>query len=48
MKAINKGIKLIKEQWAKYTSPSQEQNTLLDNNTENQLRMLRIAKGYKE
>ena len=47
MKAINKGIKLIKEQWAKYTSPSQEQNTLLDNNTENQLRMLRIAKGYE-
>lgn len=47
MKAIDEGIKLIKEQWDKYTSPSQEQNTLLDNNTENQLRMLRIAKGYE-
>ena len=47
MKAINKGIKLIKEQWAEYISQSQEQQTLLGNNKENQLRMLRIAKGYE-
>ena len=47
MKAIDEGIKLIKEHWAEYISQSQEQNTSLDNNTENQLRMLRIAKGYK-
>jgi len=47
MKAIDEGIKLIKEHWAEYISQSQKQNTSLDNNTENQLRMLRIAKGYK-
>ena len=47
MNAIDEGIKLIKEHWAEYISQSQEQKTLLGNNTENQLRMLRIAKGYK-
>lgn len=47
MNAIDEGIKLIKEHWAEYISQSQEQKTLLDNNTENQLRMLRIAKGYE-